>query len=157
MPEDLASSIESILKRAIRWEEDSYNLYHNALALAKNPQTREWLKELADWELTHKAKLEGLLKGDLNWAVRKSKREKVNDLKIGDYLVATPLNENSDFQDVLLVAMKREESAHDFYASMTELVEEGQARSLFELLAKEELKHKQLVEKYYEEYIYKEF
>ena len=153
----LESSIESILNRAIRFEEDSYNLYHSAISTVKNPQTKEWLKELADWELGHKAKLEGLVKGDLNWAIRKSRREDVKDLKIGDYLVAAPLSEKSDFQDVLLVAMKREQSAHDFYASMADLVEEGQARDLFVLLAKEEMKHKQTVEKYYEEYVYKEF
>lgn len=153
----MESSVESILNRAIRFEEDSFNLYNSALKTVKNPQTREWLKELADWELGHKAKLEGLLKGDIKWAVRKSRREEVKDLKIGDYLVAPELGEKSDFQDVLLVAIKREQAAHDFYASMTELVEEGQARDLFDLLAKEELKHKQMVEKYYEEYVYKDF
>jgi len=153
----MESSVESILKRALRFEEDSYNLYNSAIQMVKSPQTKEWLKELADWELGHKAKIEGLLKGDLNWAVRKSRREEVKDLKIGDYLVAPSLSEKSDFQDVLLVAIKREQSAHDFYASMADLVEEGQAHDVFDLLAKEELKHKQMVEKYYEEYVYKEF
>ncbi len=154
---DTKDAITNILNRAIRFEEDSFNLYNSAIDKIKNPQTKDWLKELADWELTHKAKLEGLLKGDLNWAVRKSKREEVADLKIGDYLVAAPLNEKSDFQDVLLVAMKREESARNFYAGMVELVEAGEAHDLFDLLAKEEAKHKQMVEKYYEEYVYKEF
>lgn len=153
----MESSVESILKRALRFEEDSYNLYNSAIQMVKSPQTKEWLKELADWELGHKAKIEGLLKGDLNWAVRKSRREEVKDLKIGNYLVAPSLSEKSDFQDVLLVAIKREQSAHDFYASMADLVEEGQAHDVFDLLAKEELKHKQMVEKYYEEYVYKEF
>ena len=153
----MESNVESILKRAIRFEEDSYTLYNSALQTVKNAQTKEWLKELADWELGHKSKLEGLLSGDLSWAIRKSRREEVKDLKVGDYLVAPALGEKSDFQDVLLVAIKREQSAHDFYKSMADLVEEGQARDLFELLAKEELKHKQMVEKYYEEYVYKEF
>ena len=153
----MESSVESILKRAVRFEEDSFNLYNSAIKTVKNPQTKEWLKELADWELGHKAKLEGLLKGDVEWAIRKSRREEVKDLKIGDYLVAPALGEKSDFQDVLLVSIKREQAAHDFYASMADLVEAGQAHDLFELLAKEELKHKQMVEKYYEEYVYKDF
>ena len=154
---DSDSNIQSILNRAIRFEEDSYNLYHSAMSKVKNPQTQEWLKELADWELGHKAKLQALLKGDLSWSIRKSRREDVKDLKIGDYLVAPALGEKSDFQDVLLVAMKREQGAHDFYATMVDLVEAGTAKDLFALLAKEEMKHKQMVEKYYEEYIYKEF
>jgi rubrerythrin len=153
----MKDTITNILDRAIRFEEDSFNLYNSAIDKVKNSQTKDWLKELADWELTHKAKLEGLLKGDLNWAIRKSKREAVADLKIGDYLVAAPLSDKSDFQDVLLVAMKREESARNFYAGMVELVESGPAHDLFDLLAKEEAKHKQMVEKYYEEYVYKEF
>lgn len=153
----MESSVESIIKRAIRFEEDSYNLYHSALQTVKSSETKEWLKELADWELSHKAKLESLLKGDLRWAVRKSRMEEVRNLKVGDYLVAPTLGEKSDFQDVLLVSIKREQSAHDFYDTMAGLVEEGQARDLFELLAKEELKHKHMVEEYYEEYVYKEF
>jgi rubrerythrin len=154
---DTKDTITNILNRAVRFEEDSFNLYNSAISKVKNPQTKDWLKELADWELTHKAKLEALLKGDLNWAIRKSKREQVADFQIGDYLVAAPLSDKSDFQDVLLVAIKREESARDFYASMVELVDAGEAHDLFDLLAKEEAKHKQMVEKYYEEYVYKEF
>lgn len=156
MPE-LQDSIKSILNRAIRFEEDSFNLYNSALERAKKSETKQWLKELADWELTHKAKLEGLLSGDLNWAIRKSSREQVTDLKIADYLVAPALGDKSDFQDVLLVAMKREQAANDFYANMAALMEEGSLKDLFELLAKEEMKHKQTVEKYYEDVVYKEF
>lgn len=149
--------IEDILQRAIKFEEDSYNLYTSASRMVESEHTRAWLDELAGYELEHKAKLQGLLAGELEWELEKSKAEKIADLQIGDYLVAAPLDERSTFQDVLLVAIKREQAAHDFYASMSDLVTESQVKSLFELLAQEELKHKRKVESYYEEMVYQDF
>ncbi len=154
---DINEAIESILERAIKIEEDSYNLYTGAREMVKSEHTRSWLDELAGYELEHKAKLEGLLVGDVERAIKESQREKVIDLKIGDYLVAQPLDTDSDFQDVLLVAIKREQATHDFYASMADLMDTGTIKNLFDLLAQEELKHKNNVETFYEEMVYQDF
>jgi rubrerythrin len=133
-------TIDSILNRAIALEEEAYNLYSGAAQTALNDPIRDRLLELAQIELSHKARLQEVMTGNVRWAIRRSKAEP-----------------DADFQDVLLFAARRERAAHDFYAAMSELVEEPLHRSLFEMLATEELRHKYLVEKTYEEVVYQDF
>lgn len=153
----MAQEIQGILQQAIKVEEASYALYTSASSRVKDPAARAGLADLAEQEKQHKAKLEGLLAGNLDWAVRLSKREEVRDLRIGEYLEARPLTEGSDLQDVLIVAMKREEATGAFYQQMANLVDPGPVKDLFALLAKEEVKHKEFVERIYEEVVYRDF
>lgn len=150
-------TIESILKRAIELEEEAYNLYLNAAADARSDPIRDRLLELARVELGHKARLQDITTGNVRWAIRKSKAEPVIDLRLSDHLVGGSLDPDADFQDVLLFAAGRERSAHEFYTAMSDLVEDPLHKSLFEMLAAEELGHKYLIEKTYEEVVYQEF
>lgn len=149
--------MKGIIERAIKFEEDSYKLYTSASRRVKDPGARAGLAELAGEEKKHKAKLEGMLKGNLDWAVRVGRRAKVKDLQIGGPLEARPISEQSSLQDVLAVAIKREEATGAFYSQMASLVDPGPAKDLFETLAREETKHKRYVESIYEEDVYKEF
>jgi rubrerythrin len=150
-------TIESILTRAIALEEDAYNLYANAAAATKNDPIRDRLEELAQIELLHKTKLQEIMSGNVRWAIRRSKAEPVTDLRLSDHLVSGSLDPDADFQDVLLFAARRERAAYDFYVAMGELVAEPLHKSLFEMLATEELRHKNLLEKTYEEVVYQDF
>ena len=149
--------MKGIIERAIRFEEDSYKLYTSASQRVKDPGAKAGLTELAGEEKKHKAKLEGMLAGNLEWAVRTGRRAKVKDLQLGDPLEAKPITEKSSLQEVLAVAIKREEATGAFYSQMASLVEPGPAKDLFEVLAKEETKHKRYVESIYEQDVYKEF
>jgi len=152
-----SEQVKDIIQQAIKTEEASYALYTSASERIKDPAAKAGLADLAEQEKGHKAKLEALLAGDLNWAVKLSRREEVRDLQIGEYLEAKPLTEGSDLQDVLIVAMKREEGTGAFYAQMAELLEPGPVKDLFEMLSKEEIKHKKYVESIYEDVVYREF
>lgn len=150
-------TIESILERAIALEEEAHNLYSNAAAVATSDPIRNRLEELARIELAHKAKLQEVMTGNVRWAVRRSKADPVIDLRLSDHLVSGSLDPDADFQDVLLYAASRERAAHGFYAAMGELVEDPLHKGLFEMLATEELRHKYLIEKTYEDLVYQEF
>lgn len=149
--------VREIIERAIRLEEDSYKLYTSASRRVKDPSARAGLAELAGEEKKHKAKLEGMLRGNFAWAVSVGRRATVKDLRIGGALEARPIDEKASLQDVLAFAIKREESSGAFYSQMASLVDPGPERDLFEMLAKEEGKHKHYVESIYEEDVYKEF
>ena len=153
----LSEEITIIIQRAIRGEEDSHRLYTTAQDMIKDPAAKTTLKDLAEQELGHKAKLEALLRGSVPLAVAASKKGQVKDLQIGEFLELKPLTAESDLQDILIVAMKREEATGAFYSQMAELLEPGPARELFEMLAKEEIKHKLYVEQIYEEVVYRDF
>jgi rubrerythrin len=154
---DKSTTVEAVIKRAITLEEESVNLYTMAARAVKNAPVRKRLEEMAEQERGHRARLEEILAGNIRWAIRRSKAEPVTDLRLSDHLEAKPLDTNADYQDVLLVAARREKAAHDFYQAMAELVDDRLAKSVFEMLAAEELRHKYEVEKTYEEVVYQAF
>lgn len=151
------SSIEAVLKRAIELEVEAATLYTNAAATVKSDPVRKRLEEMARQEQGHKAKLEDVLAGNVRWAIRRSKAEPVQDLRLSDHLVSGDLVPEADYQDVLLFAARREKTAHEFYQAMAEMVDDKLIQSLFEMLATEELRHKYVLEKTYEEVVYKDF
>ena len=149
--------VTSVLKRAIQAEEDSYNLYMAAATAARSPHSRDLLRDLAQDEAGHKKRIEEMLAGDPAAIVEAGRESQIVDLKIGDFLVAQPLSPDADFQDILIVASKREAASHDFYAAMAGLACNIEQRKLFQYLAEEELGHKNRVEAIYEQTVYKHF
>ena len=150
-------TVEGIIQRAIRFEEDAYNFYTGASEMVKLPHVQDMLNELAGEEVKHKERLEELLAGDTEQIVAAKQSQKIEDLKLADYLVAPPLDEDATLQDVLLTAMQREKNSHDFYNLMAGMAASEAAKELFQFLAQEELGHKNKVEVLYDDIVYKEF
>jgi rubrerythrin len=152
-------TVEGIIRQAIQVEEDAYNFYIGASQMVKLPHVKDMLNELAGEEVKHKEKLEELLADDTEQhkiaAAKQS--QKIQDLKLADYLVAPPLDEEATLQEVLMIAMQREKKSHDFYNLMAGLAASDAAKDLFQFLAREELGHKNKVEVLYDDIIYKEF
>lgn len=150
--------IEQIISQAIRFEENSQTFYTMAAGKVKDEAIKGVLLELAEQEVEHKRRLQQLLEGDVSRLIAEKQGDRpVQDLGLADYLVVQPLSEDATFQDVLIVAMKRELNSYTFYNSMAAIAADDQARQLFEFLAQEELKHKNRVESIYDEEVYKEF
>ena len=149
------NAIQDTLKTAIQREIDAYNLYSNASKMVESAHAKTILDELAAQEKGHRTKLEALFSGRVFKVLSNRQERQVVDLKITDYLVEEPLDESSDFQDILIVAGKREKASHDLYAALAQVAEDGETRTLFEFLAQEELTHKQRVETLYEDLVYR--
>jgi rubrerythrin len=146
-----------IIRWAIRFEEASYNFYTGAKAMVKLSHVKDILNELAGEEVKHKERLEKLLAGDTEQIIAAKPGQKIEDLKLADYLVASPLDEDSTFQEVLMTAMQREKNSYDFYNLMASMAASETAKDTFEFLAQEELGHKNKIEVLYDDIIYKEF
>ena len=153
---DTDNAIRNVLRTAIQREIDAYTLYSSAAANVDDPQARDMLNDLAAQEVGHRKRLEGLLEGKVFRVLSKRQQQQVEDLKITDYLVEVPLNDDSDLQDVLIVAGKREDASHNLYASLAQVAEDDETQKLFEFLANEELTHKRRVETLYDQIIYRE-
>ena len=156
MPEEYMT-VEGIIQRAIRFEEDAYNFYTGGSEMVKLPHVQDMLNELAGEEVKHKEKLEDLLAGDTEQIVAAKQSQKIQDLKLAEYLVASPLDEDATIQAVLMTAMQREKNSHDFYNLMAGIASSEAAKGLFQFLAQEELGHKNKVEVLYDDIVYKEF
>ncbi|MFN2243137.1 MAG: ferritin family protein, partial [Anaerolineae bacterium] len=70
--------------------------------------------------------------------------------------VARPLGPDSTFQDVCIFAAKKEQQSHELYLSLANQ-NTGEIRDLLAAMAKDELRHKNLVEGWYEQVVYQEF
>jgi rubrerythrin len=149
-------AIEQILRQAIRFEEDAHDFYVGAVETVERPHIRQVLMDMAGEEAKHKERLQVLLVGDTAQIISVRKRGQIQDLKLAEYLVPRELDAGASLQDVLIVAMHREKSSHEFYTTMAGIAEDGGAKSLFEFLAQEELVHKNKVETLYDEVVYQE-
>jgi rubrerythrin len=151
-------TVEEILREAIRGEVESYELYAHSVDLVEAEHVKGMLRELAQEELGHKAALEQMLvdPGQLGWQVAELKAAPIQDYQIGDHLVARPLGPDSTFQDVCIFASKKEQESHELYRDLAGQ-SVGEVRDLLEAMAKDELRHKNLVEGWYEGVFYQEF
>lgn len=151
-------TVEEILREAIQGEIESHALYTNAVDLVQAEHIKETLRQLAQEELGHKASLEEMLAepARVQWRVREIKKAPIQDHQVGDHLVVQPLGPESTFQDVCIFASKKEQQSYELYRDLAEQ-NEGQIRDLLEAMARDELRHKDLVERWYEEVIYQDF
>jgi rubrerythrin len=151
-------TIEEILREAIQNEVESYELYTAAVALVEAKHIKQLLRELAQEELGHRTALEKMLAKpeQLPRQVAKLQATPVEDYKIADHLVSGPLGPHSTFQDVCIFASKKEQRSYELYRGLA-AQSTGEARDLLQAMAKDELRHKNLVEGWYEEVVYQEF
>jgi rubrerythrin len=151
-------SVEEILRDAIQGEVESYELYRGAVEMVDADHIKGLLRELAQEELGHKLALEKMLAAPsrIRASVTKLQAANVEDYKVADHLVAQPLGPNASFQDVCIFAAKKEKQSHELYLGLA-AQNEGETRDLLEAMAKDELRHKNLVERWYEEVVYQEF
>ncbi len=148
-------TIESILKKAAGKETGSYLIYKNAANRAKDAQIKTTLSKFAEEELKHKQAIE-----DFNIETLSSKEIEIEETSrqgISEYLTSTDegINEDSDFNDILVYAAKREKKAFEFYSSMSKQVDDAGLKNLFVWLAQEESKHKEDIEALFWEVIYR--
>ena len=151
-------TIEQILREAIQGEVDAYELYTSAVDLVRTEHIKELLGELAQEELGHKVALEKMLSNpsQISGQVAALQQADIVDYKIADHLVARPLGPDSTFQDVCIFAAQKEQESHQLYRDLASQ-NTGEVGDLLEAMAKDELRHKNLVEGWYEDVVYQEF
>jgi rubrerythrin len=108
--------------------------------------------ELRAEEIKHRESLEGMTEQ----RVPDLPLQEVTDLKISDYLVEVDLKPDMDYQDILIVAMKREESAVKLYNDMAEKAQTPKLQKLLKFMSQEEARHKLRLETEYDENVLRE-
>jgi rubrerythrin len=137
---------EEIINRAISREIESNSLYLDYYRIVKEPRAKKLLKELAREEESHRTLLERCSQKDAGKLPRIRKTE---DLHITDHMNARSIDENSDIQDVLLYAIKKETQARDFYSDSIDKAGDPDLIDALRFLENEELSHKVRLEKLY--------
>ncbi len=150
-----SETIESILKKAANKEQGSYLIYKNVASRAKDVQIKTTLSKFAEEELKHKQAIE-----DFNIETLSNKEIEIEETSrqgISEYLTSTDegISEDSDFNDILVYAAKREKKAFEFYSNMSKQVDDAELKKLFVWLAQEESKHKEDIEALFWEVVYR--
>jgi rubrerythrin len=131
-------SVDSILDFAIQREEEAYNLYKDLAGRMDRRELQEVFESFAREEQRHKAKLESVKAGE----TPAPSTTKVTSLDMSDYLADVDPGPDMEYQDALIVAMKKEKAAFKLYNDLAAAAEDETLRGLFPGLAQEEAKHK---------------
>ncbi len=143
------SNFEDIIQFAIQREEDACRAYGEMSQKAETPGLKELLLELQTEEEKHKELLQGITSTDTG----SLETHKVIDLKISDFLTEEPPSPDMTFQDLLILAAKKEQEAVDLYTSMKASVNSDELKKLFDFLVEQEKEHKLKLEMEYEKYV----
>lgn len=142
-------SIDEILDFAIDKEKEAVTFYNELSKKESVSSLSKTFKELAQEEAKHVKLLANISKN--RDVIDKYELKKVTDLKISDYLVETEYTESMPMQDILVLAMKREEMAVKLYTNLAMGSVDQEVVKLFKLLAQEEAKHKLTFETLYDD------
>lgn len=143
------NTFDEVISFAIKREEDAIQGYGSMIEVAKTPGISKLLQELQEEERKHKKLLQELTEGKVESYVP----TKVIDLKISDYLEEDTLDAEMDFQQLLIFAAKKEQSAVKLYSKLTEEAESEELKKLFEFLVEQEKSHKLKLETEYEKHV----
>jgi len=147
------TSYAEVIQLAINNEQDAADLYAGLAERAEGPAAKAHFEQLANMERGHKKKLE-----ILDFAYFETQKvDPPQDLKISDYLVDVELQPDSSYQDTLLFAAKCEKAAANLYTDLAAVyTATPEVSNMFMVLAQEEAHHKLLIEREYDERVYKE-
>ena len=140
---------QDIIEFAISREEAAIDAYGDMSEKTKTPGLRELLLELQEEEKNHKKLLEDISEEQ----IASFNSEEVIDLKISDFLTEEPPSEDMTFQDLLILAAKKEQEAVELYSKLRDDSGNEELKKLFEFLITQEKSHKLKLEKEYEKHV----
>jgi desulfoferrodoxin-like iron-binding protein len=142
-------SVQEVLDFAIEKEEEAKQFYLDWSKKLESKALREQFIIFSSEENKHKEKLLRVKSG----STFAPSPKQVTDLKIVDYLVDIAATPGMDYQEALIVAMRREKASFKFYSDLAAMAGDGPLRETFQALAQEEAKHKLRLESEYEKEI----
>jgi len=142
----------AIIDFAVDREKEAVEFYKDLQKKTKFSGMIEMLKELETMEIGHitalgKVREKGLEKVEIN---------KVKDLHISDYLADIEPTPKMDYQNILIVAMKREQKSKELYEDLAKRFSGTEIEKLLLKIAADETEHKLKFEKIYDEHVLKE-
>jgi rubrerythrin len=146
------------LSIALKKEEDSFAFYKNAEKTVMFKPLKGLFKDLAKQEVLHKnilvkemKKIEGGA-NKVDSITKSSGKGKAKDYGISKYLTPQHVRPTMGYQEALIVAMKREESAVELFDYLKSITTDAKLKKTFDELYKWEIEHlKKLEEKYDED------
>lgn len=138
---------EDIIDLAIQREEEAYNFYMNIYDTVKDSGVKYAVELIAGEEKKHKAFLVSYREG--NYGSDSLRMIDVIDYKIAEYLEEPEISNETNAQDIYLIASHREARSYQFYKKLAGLHSDSETTAMLLKMANEELKHKEKMEYLY--------
>lgn len=146
------TNTNDILDFAIQNEQNAVEFYNELAKTARTEDMRSTFAQFAQEEMGHKARLLKIKdEGIFNLP-----NSKVADLKIADYIVRSEIKGEMNYEQALVLAMKREKAAFKLYMKLSDNASTSELKQLFLGLAQEESRHKLRFELEYDEFVLRE-
>ncbi len=144
--------LEEIIDFAIEREKEAVKFYNDLKNMTKFSSKKKMLEDLENMEKGHIEILNNLKNKEL----KDIEIPEVQNLHISDYMVAPKPEGEMSYQDIISIAIKKEEASYNLYKDLAENTDNENAKQLFLKLSSEEAKHKLMFEKIYDEEILSE-
>lgn len=141
------NDFEKTIAFALEKEKEAVEFYTHCASKTERSGMKDAFIEMAEEEKKHVRMLE-------NFSPEKISSLRLHDvpnLKISDYVVDMEFDPAMGYRELLILAMKREESAHALYTQFANEGGDPGVVKLFQILAQEELRHKNRLEKEYDD------
>jgi rubrerythrin len=133
-------SLEAIVNFAIEKEKEAVEFYSSLSKEEAFSGTKEMFADFA--------------KG-LTQSMKNYKLKWIKDIKRSDYVVELEYRKGMAYNEILMLAMKREEKALKLYNDFLKQTETPEGQKVFKMLCQEEAKHKLALETMYDDYMAK--
>ncbi len=146
-------NLEAILDFAIEKEIEAADFYTGLSSKTAFAGSAAMFEEFAAEERKHQRMLEDFKAQGFATAVEGYKFEWITDIKRSDYVVDLEYTPDMGYNEILLLAMKREEKALKLYNEFLDQADSAGAKKLFKVLCQEEARHKLALETMYDDYM----
>jgi rubrerythrin len=147
------NNLDEIVDFAIAREVEAEQFYKSVAEQESFAGKKEMFFEFAAEEKKHQTLLENLKSGKVGKSVEDYKFKWITDIKRSNYVHEVAYRPGMAYQEILLLACKREEKALALYNELQVKAETGNAQKVFKILCQEEAKHKLALETMYDDYM----
>ncbi|MGD8991863.1 MAG: ferritin family protein [Desulfobacterales bacterium] len=147
-------NLEAIVDFAIDKEREAAEFYQNISDDEEDfSGSKKMFAEFAAEEKKHEKILLEFKSGGIAKSLQAYQLKWITDIKRSNYLVDLNYEKGMPYNEILLLAMKREEKALKLYNDFLEQAETNESKKLFKVLCQEEAKHKLALETMYDDYM----
>jgi rubrerythrin len=146
-------NLTAILDFAIQKEVEAAEFYTDISKDEVFSGAGEMFEEFAREERKHQQMLENFKTRGLSTSMEDYKFKWITDIKRSNYVVDLEYRRGMGYNEILLLAMKREEKALQLYNDFLKKADSEESRTLFKVLCQEEAKHKLALETLYDDYM----
>jgi len=149
-----SENLEDIIDFAIEKEREAAEFYQKISNDEEDfSGSKKMFEEFAAEEQKHEKILQEFKTEGITKSLEEYKLKWITDIKRSDYLVDLDYEQGMPYNEILLLAMKREEKALKLYNEFLEQADTDEGKKLFKVLCQEEAKHKLALETIYDDYM----